>query len=249
MLRLCFHMLLLSCLTTVVWAQKAVTFKAADGLKVHADYYASEADGPLIVAAHQAGWSRGEYAETARWLNKQGFAVLAVDARSGGEVNGVINLTHQGAKKRGLATEYLDAKQDLEAALKFARESYKPTALYLLGSSYSASLALLIAGERKLDIDAVIAFSPGEYFADKQLIQRAATDIAVPAFITSARGEGDYWQPIAAKIDAQHRNTFLPSKEGDHGSRALWSSKAASQLYRGALRAFLIRLTQSQSKE
>lgn len=225
-------------------AQESVSFAAPDGLQITADYYASTQPGALIVAAHQAGWSRGEYAETALWLNGLGFSVLALDARSGREVNGVRNMTYQRAEAQGLATEYMDAKQDLEAGLTFARETYAPAALYLMGSSYSSSLALIIAGEGKIKLDAVIAFSPGEYFTDKTMVQQAATGIRIPTFITSARNEDTYWQPIADKIQQDHLNTFLPSQAGDHGSRALWSTKAASLLYRGALRAFLVRLRQ-----
>ena len=45
---------------------KTVIYKSHDGLLITANLYLShKADAPFIILFHQAGWSRGEYKETA----------------------------------------------------------------------------------------------------------------------------------------------------------------------------------------
>jgi len=86
--------LLISFMTS--WGQKntfqKVTFPSTDGLMLTADLYMPHPKtAPFIVLFHQARWSRGEYREIAPKLNEMGFNCLAMDQRSGGEVNDVKN--------------------------------------------------------------------------------------------------------------------------------------------------------------
>lgn len=69
---------------------KTITFPSKDGLTLTADLYIMhDKSAPFIVLFHQARWSRGEYEEIAPRLNMMGFNCMAVDLRSGGQVNGV----------------------------------------------------------------------------------------------------------------------------------------------------------------
>ena len=71
--------------TSVASSSETVTFPSEDGLLITADIHAPYGNGeaPIIVLFHQAGWSRGEYAEIAPWLNTLGYNCMAVDQRSG----------------------------------------------------------------------------------------------------------------------------------------------------------------------
>jgi dienelactone hydrolase len=222
---------------------RIVTFSSLDRLPITADFYPTHrkrARGFLLLC-HQARWSRGEYRETARWLSQLGFGVLAVDLRSGGEVNGVINQTFTRAKQWKRPTDYLSARQDLEAAIRYITKTYHYGKLILVGSSYSAGLVLRLAGERKLPIDGVVAFSPGEYFPEKNYLVSVAGSIQVPVWITSARGERDTYASLVQKIPRSHLTVFVPKQEGFHGARALWETNAGHEAYRGALMEFLNR--------
>ncbi len=222
-----------------------VTFPSTDGLTITADLYAPHEDSstPFIVLFHQAGWSRGEYREIAPRLNELGFNCLAVDARSGEEVNGVVNESAQRARERSLGTTYLDALPDLEAALARVRTDYPKARVIAWGSSYSASLALCIAGEKPGLVDAVLAFAPGEYFGKEgkpdNWVQSAAAKITVPVFITSARKEKPNWSPIYAAIPEGKKSFYLPETDGNHGSRALWKQFDDSKGYWHAVAEFL----------
>jgi len=220
---------------------ETIRFAAGDGVTVTADLYAPHpASAPMIVLFHQAGYSRGEYREIAPKLTALGFNALAVDARSGQEVHGVGNDTAADACGHGKPTNYVDAVADLRAAVGEARKRTTGK-LVVWGSSYSSALVLAIGAD--LGADAILSFSPGEYFADqgkpKTWVADNAKRIAVPVFITSAKSEHDDWAPIAAAIDPAKLTTFLPETAGHHGSSALWASQPDNAAYWTAVTAFL----------
>jgi dienelactone hydrolase len=228
---------------------ETITFLSGDEIRITADLYAPHTDEftPFIVLFHQAYWSRGEYREIAPRLNDLGFNCMAVDQRSGGSVNGVENETVKRAEEAGKGTGYIDALPDLEAALVYAREHYGKGEIIAWGSSYSASLALRIAGDRPELVDGVLAFAPGEYFADQgkpdDWVEEAAGKIHVPAFITSARKETGQWADIFAAIPSEEKVSFVSVTEGNHGSRALWKQFDDSEAYWKAVSSFLKKYT------
>src|SRR3954453_731661 len=102
-----------------------VPFPSKDSVGITANVWLPHSvTAPFIVLFHQAGWSRAEYDEIAPRLVAMGFNCMAVDARAGGGVNGVRNETQRRAKAAGRGTDFLDAEQDLEAALRYARARY-----------------------------------------------------------------------------------------------------------------------------
>ncbi len=237
--------MLLSLLPSISQAKEEISFKSKDGLRITADaYFEHNKNHPLIVLFHQAGWSRGEYLEIAPKLGKMGFNLLAVDLRSGNKVNGIINKTAKSARNAGKSVTYLDAKQDIESALINARKRVgKKTKVIAWGSSYSAALVLQIAGEKPELVDAVLSFSPGEYFKRSgkpaHWVQQWAQLINVPVFISSAKNEKKRWLPIYNAIKSPVKKSFVPVSQGHHGSRALWEKYADSGEYWKALRPFL----------
>lgn len=240
-------LLCLTIMPVAAWSMVTpVSFPASDGISIRADYYTisrHQQNRPLILLFHQAGWSRGEFVETAPLFNELGYHCLAVDLRSGQEVNGVINETATQARKAGKKTGYCDAYADLEAAIAFARSELRPSRLLLLGSSYSAALILRYAGLNSGHADALIAFSPGEYFSregkERDWIRSVAKEIRIPVWITSAGDERQLWAEIFAAIPAAKKASFLPKGKGRHGASALWKQCPDSPDYWRALGQFL----------
>lgn len=224
---------------------KTVAIESKDGSPIAADLYMAHQskDTPFIVLCHQATWSRGEYREIAPKLNQLGFNCLAIDQRSGGAINGIVNETARLAKAAGKPVQFVDAEQDIVSALDFAKKNYAKGKVILWGSSYSSALAIRIAGEHPDKMDAVLAFAPGEYFGkqgkSKKWIQRSAKKIKDPVFITSAKDEYANWRSIAAVIPKQLIQTYRPSTKGNHGSRALWGQYRDSGGYWAATVDFL----------
>ena len=209
-------------------AFEQVKFESTDGLMITADLYKPHDDKAttFIVLCHQANWSRGEYREIAPKLNKMGFNCVAIDQRSGKEVNDIENETMNRAKAAGKGVAFTDAEQDMVAAVKWAKKNHASGKVILWGSSYSSALALKIAGDNPEMIDGVLAFAPGEYFArfgkPQDFVTSSAKKIKVPSFITSAKNEKKSWSGIHEAIPGDKKVSFLPKTKGNHGSRALW---------------------------
>jgi len=237
-------LIFLVALTLDMFSQQIITFKSKDSLTITADLYLSNpAENPFVVLFHQAGWSRGEYKEIAPKLNELGYNCIAIDQRSGDQINGIVNETHERATKGKLGTTYFDAEIDMVAAIEYVKKEYtNAEKLIVWGSSYSASLALKITGDRN-DIDAVVSFAPGEYFESMgksaDYIQQNAKNIIVPVFITSAKAEKKNWWSIYEAIPSIGKDYFLPKTEGQHGSRALWEEFTEHEDYWKAVKAFL----------
>lgn len=225
-------------------AQEKITFQAEDELTVTADLYVTNAESaPFIILFHQAGWSRGEYVEIAPKLNELGYNCMAVDQRSGGSVNDVLNKTNKLASSKNLETKYINAIPDMQAALDYVKSKYSESKVIIWGSSYSSSLAIKLASLNIGKVDGILSFSPGEYFKrqgeSETYITEAAESIQIPTFITSAKSEEDMWKEIFNAIPAESKTSFLPSKKGNHGSRALWEKNESHEEYWQAVKKFL----------
>jgi len=227
-----------------LFAFDTITFPSRDSLLISADLYlAYQKKAPFILLFHQAGFSRGEYRDIAPILNEMGFNVMAIDQRSGNEVNSVVNETAQRALEKNMRDTYLDALPDLLASIDYAKSNLAEGRFIIWGSSYSASLALKIAGDSPQQLDGVLAFSPGEYFErlgeSCHFIRESTINIKIPVFITSAQAEKERWWSMYEIMPAERKEYFLPSTQGIHGSRALWTSTDGHEEYWSAVKKFL----------
>lgn len=221
-------------------AQLKVIFPAKDGLKVSADWYPVSSDLPVILLCHQNQFSRGEYIETALRLNKFGFNCLAVDQRVGGTCNNIPNETAEAAKAKNQQPVFEDAEQDIIAAVDFLFEKYKKP-IIIVGSSYSASLALKIAAENN-KIMAAAVFSPGEFFTNKDYIGNSIKSLLKPVFATSSKTEANTVTELLKDVNSRLKIQYLPNSLGEHGSKVLWPSTPGNQEYWIAFMSYLDKL-------
>lgn len=223
---------------------QTIEFPSSDGIMITADSYIKhDLSAPFILLFHQAGWSRGEYVEIAPKLNAMGYNCIAIDQRSGDEVNDIINVTHQNAENKQLEVGFPDALPDMKAAIAYVKEHYVKGKLILWGSSYSSALVLKLLGDEPNICDAGLSFAPGEYFErfgkTNDFIITSAKNIQVPIFITSAKDEKEYWWPIYQSINTTTKQYFLPESDGNHGSRALWEKFDDHDVYWTAVKKYL----------
>ena len=215
-----------------------VSFTAKDGLPVTADFYQNPNAKSIIILCHQARFSRGEYNEIAPRLVDSGYACLSVDLRSGNLVNEVINETAAAAKAKGLEVKYMDAMQDIEAAIEYVAQNSK-NEIYLWGSSYSASLVLMIA-KKDARIKRVVAFSPGEYFSNQNVVRPKVIGLNTPCFISGSSAEFDkIVKPIINVMPRHNVVSYKPKVLTEHGSKTLWTSSNGYQETYKALFEFL----------
>jgi len=216
---------------------KTFIMPAPDGLTMTADLYEADSTAPVILLCHQAGYSRGEYRETAKRLEKFGFTCLAIDLRSGKECNAVRNETARAAMLGHFQRNYIDARIDIAAGIDYLYTNYHRMVI-VLGSSYSASLALMEAKDNP-HVAAVVAFSPGEYFGEKDFISKNIAGLAKPVYATSALSEAPAVTELLKDVTSQLKVQFIPTSEGNHGSKVLWTNNSNNQEYWLTLMAFL----------
>lgn len=221
-------------------AQLTITFSAPDGVTVSGEWYPIGDDLPVILLCHQNRYSRGEYKEIALRLNKFGFNCLAVDQRVGEEVNGVVNLTAVDAMERGLEPVYEDAEQDIVAGVNWLFERYRKPAI-IIGSSYSASLGLKIANEND-HVYGVVAFSPGEYFADNQFTEKAIQGLSKPVMMFTSPSQAPTARNLMESVNSVLKSVYVTQGDQDHGAKVLWSDYPGNEKNWSALMAFLDKL-------
>lgn len=219
-----------------------INFPSLDGLPISANLYHNSDEFPVILLCHQARYNKAEYDEIAIKLYKKGFNLIAIDQRSGGTLSGKENETFTQAEKLGKPTTYLDAEQDIEAAINFAYGKYHQK-IIIWGSSYSSALALYFATSND-KIKAVIAFSPGDYFAEqKGSLKHKLNGFNKPLFATSSNEEAPELTNLLSEIEKNLNQTqFIPAEKGKHGSKALWEDNSDHKEYWEALNLFLKKL-------
>jgi pimeloyl-ACP methyl ester carboxylesterase len=224
--------------------QKKVTFLSTDGLIITADLYLKDKELPFILLFHQGNYSRGEYREIAPKLLNLNYNCLSVDLRSGGKVNFTDNETSLDAGRKKISRTMLDAGNDIRAAIQYVSE-FNNMPVVLFGSSYSASLSLVIASKNPR-VKAVVAFSPGEFFRPALVVSEALAGFDKKAFIASTRAECAYLGKMLSEIPDPQKTLFTPiNSSGTSGAKALWESSADHSEYWLALLIFFKELNGS----
>lgn len=232
-------LLLFIVICTSFKAQVDQIIPAPDNVLVHCKLYESkEANPKIMLLCHQARFSKGEYIETAPKFNKLGYTCLAIDQRSGEGVNKDINQTALMAKQLGLGTDFEDAETDIRTAIYFLYSKYNQK-ITLLGSSYSSALIIKIAATEKDKVEAIISFSPGEYFKDTTIINTSLKKLDIPIWITCAKNEIPQTETLFKGVENKRLLFFKPEKEGKHGSKALWENYKDNKEYWESLKQFL----------
>jgi dienelactone hydrolase len=215
-------------------APERIETESADGLKLTADLYETgDRSDPIILLFHQARSSRGEYREIAPRLVEAGYNCLALDQRSGKEWLGVVNETAKRAADQGKPQNYHDAKPDLLRAAAWARELGFKGRLAILGSSYSAALVVILGSEIE-GVDAVIAFSPGDYVQPRGSVFEGAKKLKAPTLIVCPLNEKPQAEPIHDALGNDEAD-FHAFPRAVHGASMLYRSAQAEEIWRKLL--------------
>ncbi|MFT4662481.1 MAG: dienelactone hydrolase [Patiriisocius sp.] len=222
------------------FAGEKISFFSLDSLEITADLYVIENKrAPYIILYHQANSSRGEYRNIAPKLNDLGFNCIAIDQRSGHKSQGITNETCKRAIKANKKIRFTSAIPDTEATLQYVKNILKAEEIIIWGSSYSASVVFYLGSKYPRDVDAIIAFSPGEYLKiNDKSIASFSPDINCPIFIASGKKEQKKWDDIYNGITVQ-KSFFIPKVGGAHGSKALWPDTKGNESYWNAINIFL----------
>ena len=217
------------------WAEEretlTLTFDTEDGITITADLYKIHDGAPCAILFHKDDSSRGEFHRIAPLLNDIGFNCLAVDLRLGWESNGVLNSTYAGAiaqwryvdvfmSEEAFVSSLPDVLIDLMTAVLYAKYQLKAETIVIMGSGYSATLALVLASEFPGIIDGVMSLSPSNLVIDGKTIEDYATEITGPVLITVQLESGlkDEIEAIFERIPSEDKYLVIT---GDHATEAL----------------------------
>ena len=137
-----------------------VTYQAADGLRIIADFYAPQ-DGdpaPAVLLLHQFNGSRAQWADLIPDLLAEGYAVLAPDLRSFGESTTIVR---DGEDADYRLQNLDDMLFDVAAAIIYlsTRTEVEADAIGVVGASVGANLAYVASGAFP-EVRATVSISP-----------------------------------------------------------------------------------------
>lgn len=216
-----------------------------EGKPLFMEHYASpsNAAAPVLVLFHQGRSSKAEYRPIVPRLGTLGYSCLAVDLSMGEICRGIQNVTAKRAFQKGRKVSYDDAMADMLDAIDWAREHHPGCKVVAWGSSYSASLALVLAARHPERIDGVIALSPGEYFVasgkSATWVRDSIGTLAAPAYLGGSESEAADLRPLLAVLPEGLASSFLLPGTGVRGSPALWEESAHHEECWLPLEAFL----------
>jgi alpha-beta hydrolase superfamily lysophospholipase len=199
-----------------------VQFTTKDSLSVYGDFYIIDKTAPTILLFHQArANARGEYKTIIPELQKEGFNVLAVDQRTGGQLFGSYNRTI--AKSGNTRFGYCDAYPDLEAALQYVIDQGFSGKKIVWGSSYSAALVIKLGAENPSKVAGVLAFSPASGKPMEGCGPNTLFDkIKSPLMVLRPDKEMEY-ESVKSQfaLAKENQHTTYISENGVHGSSML----------------------------
>lgn len=237
--------LVVAATATAATRTQNVVLHTADGVSVFGTFTAAQPNNnKVLLLFHQAHANRHEYDPLIPTLTALGYDTLAIDQRAGGRLFGGDNQT---VAKLGRSADYIDALPDLEAALTWAQRRGYQT-IVTVGSSYSASLNIVLAARHPGAIAAIASFSPGEYFADDDLIKNAATKVEIPFYITTDPAEENNVAEVLSKAGNADNIVHFQPEHGIHGASTLVDARDPAG-YRENLRHFTAFLSWAGSRQ
>jgi dienelactone hydrolase len=157
---------------------RRVTFRGQDGLTLTGAYYeASTRPAPGILLLHMLRRTHADWDAAASQLADAGFAVLALDFRSGEDLSSLA--------------------ADLKAAKAFLRERPEvvPTSIGIAGASIGANLALLDAADDPA-ISSLALLSPGLDYRGLRIAAAMKKYAARPALLVGSTRDPYTWRSI-----------------------------------------------------
>jgi len=125
--------------------------KTEDGLQLYAQNWQPEMKPQAAVCLiHGLGEHSGRYSHVARFLNKSGYTLIAIDLRGHGKSEG----------RRGHTPSYETLMNDISHLLQMAKKRYPDCPLFLYGHSLGGNLVINYALRSNPRLNAVIASAP-----------------------------------------------------------------------------------------
>ena len=212
-----------------------VSFYTSDSIQIIGDLYELDKTATTLLLFHQGGSNaRAEYGPIIPRLIENGFNILAIDQRMGGQTYGNYNRTIAQIRDHSFANpySYCDAYNNLEAALNYILESKFTGKKVIWGSSYSAALAIQLAANHPKDISGVLAFSPASGRSMTDCQPNIYFDKLTPPLLLLRPSSELQNENAKAQFElaVQHGHQTYLAEQGVHGSSMLVEERVGNNV-------------------
>jgi len=129
-----------------------ITIKAEDGTILTSSYYSSDSPKANVILLHMMGRNRNDWNDFAKELQKENYAVLAIDFRAHGESAGEL--------KTGV--DFQKMVLDVKAAHYFLNTEHPDKNTIIIGASIGANAGLQFAAQNPAaNVTKLVLLSPG----------------------------------------------------------------------------------------
>ncbi len=205
---------------------RKLSFVTKDGATIVANYYPHKEAKYTGILIHQRPATKESFNDFAKFLQKEGYAVLAFDLRGHGEstesVFGKLDYN------RFTPEEEQKSIIDLESASLFLeKEGFPKTKQFLIGASIGANLSFQFLSENP-EIKAIVLLSPGLNYRGIILEKFKREGLGEKIFIVSARDDPQAVEAGQALKNWYPNANYLEYPQGGHGTNLL---KTQPELY------------------
>ncbi|MCH7703314.1 MAG: alpha/beta fold hydrolase [Planctomycetes bacterium] len=171
---------------------EVVRFETLDGVKIVADYYATDGDepAPVVILLHMYRSNRAAWKPLVPALHQAELAVLAIDLRGHGESVEPVDMDLADKSKARDSGLFNSMHSDVEAAYYWLsrRDDVDLTRVGLVGASVGCSIALDYAS-RDRSVDAVVCMTAGENYLGVDSKAHIARLRSQPVLLLATTGE------------------------------------------------------------
>lgn len=183
----------------------------SDEINLAYKYYSPDKiNSPAIILLHMLGKDKSDWVDFARKLQKEGFAVIAIDFRGHGDSDG----NWQKFEEK----DFNDFILDVEAAKEFLSRQPKVNinSLSIVGASIGANMAVKYSLQNELKT--IVLLSPGLNYRGVN-IEKDISSLKIPIFL-SASEEDKYSSESSKKIHELLKTTseFNLLSNAGHGN-------------------------------
>ncbi|MCH7720748.1 MAG: alpha/beta hydrolase [Planctomycetes bacterium] len=171
---------------------EVVRFETLDGVRIVADYYATDGDepAPVVILLHMYRSNRAAWKPLVPVLHRAELAALAIDLRGHGESVEPADMDLADKSKARDSGLFNSMHSDVEAAYYWLskRSDVDLTRLGLVGASVGCSVALDYAS-RDRSVDAVVCMTAGENYLGMDSKTHIARLRSQPILLLATTGE------------------------------------------------------------
>ncbi|GIW67465.1 MAG: hypothetical protein KatS3mg096_333 [Candidatus Parcubacteria bacterium] len=193
-----------------------VNFITKDGVTIVANYYPNKEAKFAGILIHMRPKTKESFDDLAQFLQKHGYALLAIDLRGHGE--SIESIKGKLDYNKFSEAEEKESIKDIEAASLFLeKEGYTKDKQFLIGASIGANLSFQFLSENT-EISAAVLLSPGLNYRGVVLENFKKEGIGSKVFVISALDDEPAYVAGRTLKSWYPDLNYLELPQGGHGT-------------------------------